>query len=79
MDVLDCLKKYGQRLDGEIAEELGLPLATVRIRLAGLAKTGQVITCLLTRFDKGNPVQSWLCRLSGYSPPKAVGRKPAVG
>jgi hypothetical protein len=26
---LQCLKKYGQRLDLEIAQEMGMPLATV--------------------------------------------------
>jgi predicted ArsR family transcriptional regulator len=39
------LKKYGQRLDLEIAKEMGVPLATVRHQLAGLAATGEVITC----------------------------------
>ena len=29
-DILQCLKKYGQRLDLEIAKEMGIPLATVR-------------------------------------------------
>ena len=36
MDVLQCLKKYGQRLDLEIAKEMGVPLATVRQRLSDL-------------------------------------------
>ena len=76
MDVLDCLKKYGQRLDSEIAEEMGMPIATVRLQLAGLAKAGEIITCLLTRFEGGKPIASWQCRVSGYAPPKAPGRKP---
>jgi hypothetical protein len=36
VDVLDCLKKYGQRLDLEIAKETGVPLDAVRERLAAL-------------------------------------------
>jgi predicted ArsR family transcriptional regulator len=75
VDVLQCLKKYGQRLDSEIAKEMGMPLATVRQRLAGLAATGAVITCNLTRFENGKPTESWLCRVSGYVPPAAPGRK----
>jgi predicted ArsR family transcriptional regulator len=75
-DILHCLKKYGERLDSEIAEEMGIPLATVRERLAGLAATGAVVTCNLTRFDGGRRIEGWLCRVSGYIPPAAPGRKP---
>ena len=74
-DVLQCLTKYGQRLDLEIAAELGVPLATVRERLAGLAATGAIITCSLTRFDHGKRIDAWQCRVSGYVPPLAPGRK----
>ena len=59
-----------------IAEEMGLPLATVRQRLAGLAATGAVVTCNLTRFEDGKRIEGWLCRVSGYIPPAAPGRKP---
>ena len=75
MDVLQCLKKYGQRLDLEIAHETGVPLATVRQRLAGLAATGAVITRTLTRFEKGKRIDALQCRVSGYTPPLAPGRK----
>lgn len=77
MDILECLKKYGQRLDVEIAKETGVPLATVRMRLADLAATGAVITCNLTRFEKGTRIDAWQCRVSGYVPPLAPGRKAA--
>lgn len=76
IDILRCLKKHGERLDSEIAEETGMPLATVRQRLAGLAAAGEVITCTLTRFENGNRTDAWLCRVSGYIPPAAPGRKP---
>ena len=74
-EVLECLKKYGQRLDLEIAKEMGMPLATVRQRLTGLAATGAVITCNLTRFEGGKRIDAWQCRVSGYVPPMAPGRK----
>jgi hypothetical protein len=74
-DVLQCLKKYGQRLDLELAKEMGMPLATVRQRLAGLAATGAVIMCNLTRFENGTRIDAWQCRVSGYVPPLAPGRK----
>ena len=75
VEILQCLKKYGQRLDLEIAKEMGIPLATVRQRLAGLAATGQVVTCSLTRFEGGKRIDAWQCRVSGYVPPVAPGRK----
>jgi hypothetical protein len=34
IETLQCLKKYGQRLDLEIAKEMGVPLAIVRQQLA---------------------------------------------
>jgi DNA-binding IclR family transcriptional regulator len=73
---LQCLKKHGERLDSEIAEEMGMPLATVRECLVRLAAAGEIITCNLTRFESGNPVQALQCRVTGYVPPKAPGRKP---
>jgi predicted ArsR family transcriptional regulator len=75
-DILHCLKKHGERLDSEIAEEMGMPLGTVRQRLAGLAATGAVVTCNLIRFEDGKRIEGWLCRASGYIPPRAPGRKP---
>ena len=77
MEVLECLKKYGQRLDVEIAQETGIPIETVRSQLTDLARTGDVITCHLTRYERGEPTVSWQCRVSGYFPPKAPGRKPS--
>ena len=74
-DILECLRKHGQRLDLEIASETGVPLAKVRERLASLAATGAVITCNLTRFENGKPIHAWQCRVSGYVPPLAPGRK----
>jgi predicted ArsR family transcriptional regulator len=75
IETLQCLKKYGQRLDLEIAKEMGLPLASVRQQLAGLAATGAIITCSLTRFENGKRIDAWQCRVSGYVPPLAPGRK----
>ena len=74
-ETLKCLKKYGQRLDLEIAKEMGVPLATVRQRLAVLAATGAIITCNLTRFEHGKRIDAWQCRVSGFVPSLAPGRK----
>ena len=57
------------------AKELGQPLSSVRRELTALAASRQIITCVLTRFDDGKPVEAWQCRVSGYVPPAAPGRK----
>jgi len=76
IEILQCLKKYGQRLDLEIAKEMGVRLATVRRQLVGLAATRAVIMCNLTRFENGKRIDAWQCRVSGYIPPVTPGRKP---
>ena len=75
LKVLECLKEHGQRLDLEIAKETGVPLAIVREELAALAATGEVIVCNLTRFEHGKRIDAWQCRVAGYVPPPAPGRK----
>ena len=74
-EVLQCLKKYGQRLDIEIAEELRAPLATVRGQIAELRARGAIVTCKLTRYDGDRTIEAWECRVSGYAPKPAPGRK----
>lgn len=69
-EILECLKKYGQRLDVELAKETGVPLAEVRVQLASLVATGEIITCRLTRFERGKRLDAWECRVSGYVPPR---------
>jgi hypothetical protein len=72
---LQCLKKYGQRLDHELASELRQPLAAVRQHLLGLTEAREVVFCRLTRFHNGERLEAWQCRVSGYVPPPAPGRK----
>jgi transcription initiation factor IIE alpha subunit len=75
VEVLDCLRKYGQRLDLEIAKETGVPLERVRESLSALVSNGSVIMCTLTRYEKGKRIDAWQCRISGYVPPLAPGRR----
>ena len=74
--VLQYLKKHGQRLDSEIATDTGISLRQVRISLTDLSARGEISKCSVTRFHDGNPVKGILCRVSGYIPPAAPGRKP---
>jgi transcription initiation factor IIE alpha subunit len=76
MEIMECLRKHGQRLDVEIAEETGMAIANVRERLAAMASTGAVIVCKVTRFERGTASDACLYRVAGYAPPRSAGRKP---
>ncbi|MEW6133086.1 MAG: transcriptional regulator [Pseudomonadota bacterium] len=75
--IIQCLKKHGQLLDSEIASETGIPLDAVRFSLAGLAERGDISSCSITRYNKGIVVEGFLCRISGFVPRPAPGRKSA--
>ena len=66
-DILDCLKKHGQRLDLEIAQEMKMPLASVRGSIDILEAEGAVVTCRVTRFEDGKRIDARQCRVSGYT------------
>ena len=74
-EILQYLKKHGERLDAEIAEAMGISLANVRIHLSELAAQREIMTCHSIRFEKGKKIEGIRCRLSGYIPPVAPGRK----
>ena len=74
--ILQCLKKYGQRLDLEIAVELSVSLATVRQRLTRLTASGKVITYSVARFENVWRIDALQCRVAGFVPPSGPGRKP---
>ena len=75
-ETLQCLKKHGQRLDLEIAKEIRVPLATVRQHVAALAARREAIVCKTIQFENGRQFEAWQCRISGFVPPSAPGRKP---
>jgi len=74
-DILQYLKKYGDRLDTEIAMGTGISLVNVRHQLSELAAKGEIMTCHSIRFEKGKKIEGIRCRLAGYIPPAAPGRK----
>lgn len=74
--VLQYLKKHGQQLDLEIAAATGIPLRQVRLSLSDLSERGEISRCSVTRFNDGKPVEGMLCRISGFIPAAAPGRKP---
>lgn len=77
-EILQYLKKHGERLDSEIAEASGISLAKVRLHLAELAAKGEVMSCHSIRFEKGKKIEAIIYRIAGYIPSMAPGRKPKV-
>jgi hypothetical protein len=76
--ILQHLKKYGQQLDSEIAAATGIPLPKVRLSLTDLSARGEISRCNVTRFDDGKAIEGILCRVAGFIPPSAPGRKPGA-
>jgi transcription initiation factor IIE alpha subunit len=76
IETLQYLKKHGQRLDSEIAKAMGVSLVTVREQLSALADRREAIVCKTIRFENGQELEAWQCRISGFVPPAAPGRKP---
>ncbi|MDA8382571.1 MAG: ArsR family transcriptional regulator [Betaproteobacteria bacterium] len=74
--IFEHIRKRGQVCDAEIASALGLGLTEVRNSLSELSAAGQISCCSVTRFHEGDAVEEILCRISGYIPPAAPGRKP---
>jgi len=70
-ETLEYLKKHGQRLDLEIAREMRVPLATVRLHLTALAESREAIVCKTIQFENGRPFEAWQGRVSGFVPPAA--------
>lgn len=76
--VLEHLKKHGQLLDFDIAEATNISLDEVRVSLSELSARGDISRCTFTSYVKGKAIEGFQCRLSGYIPRPAPGRKPGV-
>jgi predicted ArsR family transcriptional regulator len=74
-EILQYLKEHGEQLDKEIAIATGISLAKARLFLSELVATGEVVACYSIRFEKGKKVEGMSCRLAGFTPPAAPGRK----
>lgn len=74
-EILRYLKDHGERLDSEIAAATGISLANVRLGVSALSARGDVMLCRSIRFKDGKQIDAMLCRISGYIPPAAPGRK----
>lgn len=74
--VLKYLRQHGQRLDSEIAAELGISLQQAREAIGRLSADGDVMVCQSIQFKDGKATEAMLARLSGYIPPASPGRKP---
>ena len=75
-EILQHLKKTGEQLDTEIAAATGLSLENVRLGVTDLSARGAVMMCRSIRYKDGKEIDAMLCRISGYIPPAAPGRKP---
>jgi hypothetical protein len=73
-EILQYLSHNGEQLDSEIATATGISLANVRLGVSELAARGDVMVCR-SIFKDGKQIDAMLCRVTGYLPPTAPGRK----
>jgi predicted ArsR family transcriptional regulator len=77
-EIIQYLKANGERLDAEIAEAVGMSLSKVRILLSELTAKGEVMSYQSTRFENGKTIEGIRCRIAGFIPKAAPGRKSKV-
>src|SRR3981189_2981933 len=74
-EILKYLKDRGERLDSEIATDTGISLENGRLQRSARSARGEVMLCQSIRFNNGKRSEGLLCRIAGYIPPAAPGRK----
>jgi predicted ArsR family transcriptional regulator len=73
--ILQYLKTHGESQDTDIAKAAGLSLAIARIQLLELAANGEIMYYNSTKFVSGKKVEGMRCRVAGFIPSAAPGRK----
>ncbi len=74
-EILQLLKTSGEQLVTEIATAVGLSITSTRSIIADMTIRGKIMSCQVTRFAKGKKFDGMSCRIAGYIPPAAPGRK----
>jgi hypothetical protein len=74
-EILQYLKTNGERFESEIAAGTKMSLATVKRNVEQLLAKGELIACHSIQFKDGKRIEGTRCRLAGYIPPAAPGRK----
>lgn len=77
-EILQYLKTHGERLDTEIAEAVGIPLAKTRSYLSELTDKKEVMSCHSIRFMDGKKAEGMSYRLAGFIPKVKPGAKSKV-
>jgi len=73
--ILQYLKTHGESQDTDIAKAVGLTLANALIQLSELTTKGEIMSYHSTKFVSGKKIEGMRCRVAGYIPPAAPGRK----
>lgn len=74
--ILHLLMEHGQLRDSEIVAYTKISLDQVRASIDELSAQGKIYTCASTTFKDGKAVEGFQCRVFGYVPRAARGRKP---
>jgi hypothetical protein len=73
--IIQYLKTHGESQDSDIAKAFGVTLANARIQLTELAGNKEIMYYHSIKFVGGKKIEGMRCRVAGYIPPAAPGRK----
>jgi DNA-binding Lrp family transcriptional regulator len=74
-EIIAYLKKHGESQDADIAKEVGISLPKLLPLLAELTAKGDIMSYKSTKFVNKKPIEGMRCRVSGFIPKAAPGRK----
>ena len=74
-EILDYLRANGESIDSDIAKAVGLSLAKTLIQLSELTAKGDIMSYHSTTFAGGKKGECMKCRIAGFIPKAAPGRK----
>jgi len=74
-EIIQYLKRHGERLDTEIAEAVGISLAETRHHLLALVDKKEVMSCHSIKLVDGKMAERMSYRLVGFFPKAKSGAK----
>ena len=74
-EILQYLKQHGEKLDTDIAIATGIAIPVLHQHISELAAKGEIMSCHTIRFEGKKKVEGISCRISGFIPKAAPGRK----
>jgi DNA-binding transcriptional ArsR family regulator len=77
-EILQYLNQHGEQFDTDIAKATGIAIPALHRHLAELTAKGAIMSCHTIRFEGKKKIEGISCRIAGFIPKAAPGRKSKV-